>query len=153
VPVPTDGEHRLGEAWYRGPVILSWDDVRYDATHPRDGRNLVFQLDMLDGVVDGTPPLDTPEESRRWRDVMTSEYQQLVRASKEGRATLLDKYGATNEGEFFAVATECFFERPAAMEKRHPKLYEVLRDYYHQDPAARCVSGVCDSNSDARHPG
>jgi Mlc titration factor MtfA (ptsG expression regulator) len=50
----------------------------------------------------------------------------------------LDQYGTTNEGEFFAVATECFFERPVPLAQRHKRLYEILRDYYHQDPAARC---------------
>jgi Mlc titration factor MtfA (ptsG expression regulator) len=69
---------------------------------------------------------------------MTAEYTALVEASVEGRATLLDQYGATNEGEFFAVATECFFDKPVAMAERHPKLYELLREYYRQDPAKRC---------------
>jgi Mlc titration factor MtfA (ptsG expression regulator) len=139
------GEGRLGEAWYRGPVILAWDEVRYDAQNPGQGQNLVFhefahQLDMLDGQIDGTPPLETPEQYQRWREVMTAEYEQLIRASELGRATLLDQYGTTDEGEFFAVATECFFERPVALQRRHPRLYEILRDYYHQDPAARCTA-------------
>jgi Mlc titration factor MtfA (ptsG expression regulator) len=139
------GQARLGEAWYRGPVILSWEEVRHEARHLGEGHNLVFhefahQLDMLNGVVDGTPLLETPEQYHKWREVMTAEYQQLVQASEQGRATLLDQYGTTNEGEFFAVATECFFERPVALARRHPRLYEVLRDYYHQDPAARCTA-------------
>jgi Mlc titration factor MtfA (ptsG expression regulator) len=140
-----EDEARLGEAWYRGPVILSWEDVRYEARHPWQGRNLVFhefahQLDMLDGVINGTPPLGSPEQYRRWQEVMTAEYQRLIHESEHGRATLLDEYGTTNEGEFFAVATECFFERPAEMARRHPQLYEVLRGYYRQDPATRYAS-------------
>ncbi|MFN4259861.1 MAG: zinc-dependent peptidase [Gemmataceae bacterium] len=140
-----DGAGNLGESWYRGPVILSWADVLADGQHPGGGRNLVFhefahQLDMLDGLIDGTPPLETPEQYDRWRQVMTSEYQKLIEASLHGRATLLDQYGTTNEGEFFAVATECFFDKPVQMQRRHPQLYDILRDYYHQDPAARVAA-------------
>ncbi len=135
---------RLGEAHYRGPVILSWDEVLADGRHPSAGKNLVFhefahQLDMLDGVIDGTPPLRDRDQYRRWQKVMTAEYQRLIEASAEGRATLLDKYGTVNEGEFFAVATECFFDKPVALARRHPPLYDLLREYYGQDPAARCA--------------
>jgi hypothetical protein len=135
---------RLGEAHYRGPVILAWSEVLEDGRHPNHGKNLVFhefahQLDMLDGVVNGTPPLRDREAYRRWQQVMTAEYRRLIEASEHGRATLLDQYGTTNEGEFFAVATECFFDRPLPMKQRHPQLYDLLRDYYRQDPAARCA--------------
>jgi Mlc titration factor MtfA (ptsG expression regulator) len=138
---------RLGEAHYRGPVVLSWADVVYDSRHPSHGKNLVFhefahQLDMLDGVINGTPPLRTGEQTERWKDVMTQEYEALKRASAQGRATLLDDYGATNEGEFFAVATECFFDRPVEMARVHPRLYELLRDYFRQDPARRCAKQI-----------
>lgn len=144
--VPVHPSGRLGEAWYRGPVILSWSDAYHEGRHPREGHNVVFhefahQLDMLDGVINGTPPLRDAEQARRWREVMTAEYQALIRASEEGRATLLDQYGTTNEGEFFAVCTECFFDRPVEMAQRHPRLYDLLRDYYRQDPAARCAGG------------
>lgn len=138
-------EARSGEAWYRGPVVLSWADVQYDGRHPQYGRNLVFhelahQLDMLDGWIDGTPPLKNQEQYDRWRRVMTKEYQRLVRSAENGRPTLLDHYGATNEAEFFAVATECFFTQPLEMVQRHPVLYDLLREYYHQDPARRLHS-------------
>jgi Mlc titration factor MtfA (ptsG expression regulator) len=137
---------RLGEAHYRGPVILSWADVLEEGRHPERGDNVVYhefahQLDMLNGLIDGTPPLETPEQYRRWREVMSAEYRKLIDASAHGRATLLDQYGTKDEGEFFAVATECFFDRPVELARRHPRLYEVLRDYYHQDPAARSGHG------------
>jgi Mlc titration factor MtfA (ptsG expression regulator) len=133
---------RLGEAHYRGPVILSWAEVLADGRHPRGGRNLVFhefahQLDMLDGIINGTPPLRDRAQARRWHDVMTAEYQRLIEASEQGRATLLDQYGTVDEAEFFAVATECFFDKPVPMVQRHPQLYDLLREYYRQDPAAR----------------
>jgi Mlc titration factor MtfA (ptsG expression regulator) len=141
-PVQPEGEARLGEAWYRGPVILSWADVQKDGREPQAGHNLVVhefahQLDMLDGVINGTPPLGSAAERARWKEVMTAEYRRLVEECGRGRATLLDQYGATDEAEFFAVATECFFDRPAPMRQRHPQLYDLLRDYYYQDPAAR----------------
>jgi Mlc titration factor MtfA (ptsG expression regulator) len=132
----------LGEAHYRGPVILSWQEVLHDARQPGAGRNLVIhefahQLDMLDGAIDGTPPLRSRKEYRRWHKVMTAEYNQLTAEAEEGRATLLDDYGATDVGEFFAVATECFFDRPRELAEQHPRLYGLLRDYFRQDPAIR----------------
>jgi Mlc titration factor MtfA (ptsG expression regulator) len=133
---------RLGEAWYRGPVVLSWDTASHDGRHMGDGKNVVFhefahQLDMLDRSIDGTPPLRSREQYQRWREVMSAEFQRLVEASDRGEATLFDQYGATDPAEFFAVATECYFERPIDMLKRHPRMYEVMREYYGQDTAAR----------------
>jgi MtfA peptidase len=93
---------------------------------------------MLTGAADGMPPLEGVERQCRWLEVMTDEYQRLGDAVEHGEATLLDPYGATHPAEFFAVASECFFVRPLVLERRHPALYEVLRDYYRQDPAARC---------------
>jgi Mlc titration factor MtfA (ptsG expression regulator) len=138
------GQARLGEAHYRGPVVLSWAEVLDDGRHPRRGKNLVFhefahQLDMLDGIIDGTPPLRDRAQYRRWQEVMTAEYRRLIDDAEHGRPTLLDEYGTVNEGEFFAVATECFFDRPVDMQRRHPRLYELLRDYFRQDPAQRCA--------------
>lgn len=132
---------REGEAWYRGPVILSWDDVLAGGRGKNDGHNLVFhefahQLDMLNGhVVDGIPPLDSLAQQHRWTEVVTKHYQQLVDDCRHGHDTLLDCYGATSMGELFAVATEVFFQRPRALRQRHAELYKVLRQYYRQDPA------------------
>jgi MtfA peptidase len=136
---------RLGEAHYRGPVILAWEEVLKDGPQPATGHNLVYhefahQLDFLDGVIDGTPPLKDAAQAKRWHDVMTEEYQRLIRESEIGKATLLDEYGTTNEAEFFAVATECFFNQPGALAQRHPRLYDLLREYFQQDPAARCAN-------------
>jgi Mlc titration factor MtfA (ptsG expression regulator) len=134
---------RLGEAWHRGPVVLSWPDVLRGGRNPGSGRNLVFhefahQLDMLNGRhVDGTPPLDSAELTERWRTIVSREYQQLQVDCRYGRSRLLDCYGATNPGEFFAVATETFFQQPVRMRRRHPELFQVLCDYFRQDPAER----------------
>lgn len=137
---------RQGEAWYRGPVVLSWADALAGARHRTRGDNLVLhefahQLDMQNGrMVDGTPPLESAEKYRRWQEVLSSEYERLIRDCERGHPTVLDCYGTTNVGEFFAVATERFFERPGKLAARHPDLYEIFRDYYRQDPAEREAS-------------
>jgi Mlc titration factor MtfA (ptsG expression regulator) len=136
------GVPALGQAWYRGPVLLAWDEALRDGRHDREGRNVVHhefahQLDFLGEWPDRSGRPWSRSRLQRWRRVMREEYEALVEASEQGRATLLDQYGATAPTEFFAVATECFFSRPEALEGRHPRLYEVLRDYYGQDPAAR----------------
>jgi Mlc titration factor MtfA (ptsG expression regulator) len=92
---------------------------------------------MRDRSVDGTPVLRSPEQYRRWVDVMTREFTALQEAADHGRRTLLNPYGCEDEAEFFAVATESFFEQPLALRRHHPELYEVLAGYYLQDPAAR----------------
>jgi Mlc titration factor MtfA (ptsG expression regulator) len=132
----------LGEAWHHGTVILAWDAVLAGGRNPRDGRNVVLhefahQLDYLDGFANGAPPLRDRAQYRKWHEVMTAEYAQLVSESEHGRPKVLDAYGATNPAEFFAVATECFFEKPVQMRRRHPQLYEILKEYFCQDTAAR----------------
>jgi Mlc titration factor MtfA (ptsG expression regulator) len=140
--VDEEDEVIFGEAWHRGPIVLSWADVRKAGRRTQAGRNLVIHefahhLDGLDGWVDGVPPLATGDERRRWKEVTEMEYRRLVHSARHGRATLLDQYGASNRAEFFAVASECFFEQSASLRRRHPDLYEVLMSFYRQDPAAR----------------
>jgi MtfA peptidase len=131
---------RLGEAWYRGPVILSWTEALASARRENHGRNVVFhefahQLDMLNGrFVDGTPPMESTKQLRRWTETMKQEYERLVADCEHGRPTVFDYYGATSIVEFFAVATEAFFERSSAMQARHPALYETFQEFYRQDP-------------------
>jgi Mlc titration factor MtfA (ptsG expression regulator) len=131
---------RLGEAHYRGPIILSWSEICQNALAPGYGQNLAFhefahQLDMLNGAFDGTPSLPNDELAQRWADLMDKEFRRLQAAERRGRDTLLDPYGATDPAEFFAVVTECFFDAPRAMQREYPPLYQLFRDYYRQDPA------------------
>ncbi|HRW37975.1 MAG: zinc-dependent peptidase [Acidimicrobiales bacterium] len=119
-----------------GPIVLAWDEVAWDVRHPRRGRNVVLhefahKLDMQDGVVDGTPLLLDPALGQRWVEVCTRTFHELER---EG-SPVLDDYGTVDAGEFFAVATEAFFCRPAKLREHHPDLYEVFAAYYRQDPA------------------
>lgn len=132
----------LGTAHHRGPVVLSWRSARQGGRDADDGRNLVYhefahKLDMLDGTVDGTPPLPDDRAYRTWFEVMTAHYERLQHAAETGRRTVLDKYGATNVAEFFAVATETFFEKSRQLRERHPDLYGALQMFYRQDPAGR----------------
>jgi hypothetical protein len=132
----------LGEAWLTGPVIVSWADARDGASNPTDGHNVVYhefahKLDLRDGSADGVPRLTDDAQYENWARVMSAEYADLVQKARRGRKSLLDPYGAVNAGEFFAVATECFFEKSDRMRTTHPDLYEVLRGFYRQDPAAR----------------
>lgn len=133
-------EARLGEAWYRGPVILSWPEVLEGGRSSNGGHNLVFhefahQLDMIgDPSADGEPPMPDTETAEYWREVIPEEFERLRRACSGGVPTLLDCYGATSPAEFFSVASEVFFQRPAAMRVRHPELYEALHRFYRLDP-------------------
>ncbi|MBN2492912.1 MAG: zinc-dependent peptidase [Planctomycetes bacterium] len=131
----------FGEAWPRGPVVLSWRHVVAGGADPADGLNVVLhefahQLDGLDGEMTGTPPLGSRRELERWREVAEREYLRLVNRAERGQVSLLDQYGAANRAEFFAVTTECFFERPLELAAQHPELYALFRDFYRQDPAA-----------------
>ncbi len=146
-PAPEPGIRRIGvtasgTAHFRGPVALSWADALAGGRNAADGRNVVLhefahKLDMVDDLVDGTPPLRKTADYRRWREVMTTEYLRLRSDADHGRATLLNTYGAQSPPEFFAVCTECFFERPRAMREKHPELYAVLQEYFRQDTADR----------------
>jgi len=132
----------LGEARLHGPVLLVWDAVKLNARHPDRGHDVVYhefahKLDMLDGAVDGTPPLASRQAIARWTEVCGSEYKDLRASLRLNKKSFLNAYAATNEAEFFAVATEQFFNMPSAMLKAEPELYSVLRDFYQQDTAAR----------------
>ncbi len=129
-----------GQAVYGGPIILSWDAAAGGAMNPDDGSNVVFHefahaLDGLDRTFDGTPPLGSRDQLDRWIAVMTEHYQSLVGKVQAGRRSVLDGYGATNPAEFFAVATEAFFEKPDVLRRKLPDLYDVLCAFYRQDPA------------------
>jgi MtfA peptidase len=123
-------------------VILTWDAVRRSGRHPELGHNVVYhefahKLDMLDGAVDGVPPLRDKAEYERWERVCKDEYERLRALSDAGREGVLDPYGSTDEAEFFAVVTEAFFDTPIELTEEHPALYEVLSAFYRQDPAGR----------------
>ena len=131
---------RLGESWLQGTVVLSWDAATRGAANIRDGRNVVFhefahRLDQQDGVADGVPAALPASSIQTWAAVVGKHQERLKRARKCFRRTVLQKYGATNRAEFFAVATEAFFEKPQQLRKKAPDLYVELVEFYGRDPA------------------
>ncbi|MFK5955101.1 MAG: M90 family metallopeptidase [Planctomycetota bacterium] len=135
-------EHtNLGEAWPNGPIVLAWDHAYQGGRNPNDGQNTVFhefahKLDMLDGITDGIPPLTQDHEENDWRQRMSAAALRHAEMVQRGTPTFLDAYGATNPAEFFAVATEMFFERPQDLSKLEAEVYALLKTFYRQDPAA-----------------
>lgn len=130
---------RLGESWSNGTVILAWDSVTSGARNVYDGRNVTFhefahQLDQENDQSDGVPFLHASQAYHTWAEVLNDGFEKLIEKAERGKRSVMDHYGATNRAEYFAVATECFFEKPRQMKKKHPKLYQVLKDYYRQDP-------------------
>ena len=132
-------EVHLGESWNNGTLVLSWCDVTRTSHDMRDGHNLVLhefahQLDQEDGVGDGVPILEQRSKYFHWAEVLDKEYQHLVAMTRKGHRDVLQAYGATNPAEFFAVATEAFFEKPTPLHRKHPELYQELKDFFRLDP-------------------
>jgi len=140
---PDEGDVAIdGEAFEGGPVIIIWDAVLRGGRRPGSGSNVVFhefahKLDMLDGVSDGTPPLGSRTQYAEWSRTCSREFARLKREAGKGKNPFLDPYGAADEAEFFAVATEQFFDRPHALRGQAPDLYGVLKGFFNQDPAGR----------------
>lgn len=135
-------EVRLGESWDRGVVVLAWSASKHGAANIQDGKNVVLhefahQLDQELGDADGAPELPSGMSYAGWAKALGKEYEHLRDNAAEGRMTFMDLYGATNPAEFFAVATEYFFEKPRQMKQRKPELYAQMAAYYRQDPVAR----------------
>jgi Mlc titration factor MtfA (ptsG expression regulator) len=132
---------RLGESWHNGPVVLAWDSIAHAAAGVHQGHNVVIhefahQLDQEDGEMNGTPLLDSPSAYKTWAEIFEDEYEKLCDAVEYHQYTILDDYGTTDPAEFFAVATEAFFEKPSLLHQYNPRLYEELEKYYKLDPAA-----------------
>ena len=129
-----------GESWSQGQVILSWQDTVEGAAIPDDAHNVVIhefahQLDQETGSANGAPNLPGPARYRRWSRVMTEAFMQLQdEAHRHDAESLFDHYGATNPAEFFAVASETFFERPGPLAAKYPILYHELCDFYRVNP-------------------
>ena len=146
---PVELEHPIiGQAFQQGPLIIIWDAALHDGRHPESGHNVIYhefahKLDMLDGAADGTPPLRDRAEYRDWVLTCSREYLRLKHDTEKGKKSFLNAYGATSEAEFFAVATEQFFNQPRLMIEHAPDLYRVLQEYYRQDPAKRVL---CDGD-------
>ena len=135
---------RLGEAWNGSlPVVLSWQSAREGGQNAVDGHNVVLhefahKLDMQSGgTANGVPHLPDSDAYDAWAEALSVEYEALQHDAEKNHKSFLDHYGATNEAEFFAVATEAFFEKPVKMRDQHAALYQAFMGFYEQDTAAR----------------
>jgi Mlc titration factor MtfA (ptsG expression regulator) len=135
-----EGEEILsGEAMPGGPVMLSWRDVAEAGESALDGYNVVIHefvhvIDLRDGVADGVPPLPDRAARERWLAVMQREHAALCAAVEAEQPTWLDPYAASGLEEFFAVTAETFFVAPHDLHEGHPAVYELLREFFQQDP-------------------
>ena len=134
-------EELSGEAMHGGPVMLSWRDVAESGESAEFGYNVVIHefahvLDMRDGLADGVPPLADRAAREAWLQVLEAEYAAFCACVDADQDTLLDPYAAEAIEEFFAVACEVFFVAPRDLLSEHPPLYDLLRDFFRQDPAA-----------------
>jgi Mlc titration factor MtfA (ptsG expression regulator) len=135
---PDSDDVILGEAQQWGTVVLSWDAVLDGMANGRDGHDTALHefahvLDVADGAFDGTPELHRFGDYRTWARVMRKEFLKL-RHDVPRRRTVLREYGATDEAEFFAVASETFFEKPQQLKEKAPELYEELSRFYRVEP-------------------
>jgi Mlc titration factor MtfA (ptsG expression regulator) len=125
-----------GEAMPGGPVVISWDAAAYDPHINVVIHEFAHKLDMLNGEADGFPPLHPGMDRSAWKHAFEEAYEGFCDAVERGSDTWLDPYAAEHLSEFFAVVSEAFFEQPHETKRRYPNVYEQLRLFYRQDPAA-----------------
>jgi Mlc titration factor MtfA (ptsG expression regulator) len=132
---------RAGESWHRGPIVLSWSNVLQGAVNAGDGYNVVLhefahKLDEENSGTNGQPILHAAGHYQQWAKVLGREYRSFADRVSQRKNKVIDEYGLTSPAEFFAVCTESFFEKAAAMQRRLPDLYEQLQKFYAVDPAS-----------------
>ena len=137
--VTHDEQTLLGESWEDDRVILAWDHVKRRSADAEPGHDVVLhefahQLDSESGSTNGAPYLASRARYARWSAVFLREFALLQQAARRQEAGVIDPYGASSPAEFFAVATEAFFENPVALGQQHPALFAALREYYCVDP-------------------
>ncbi len=126
-----------GESMPGGPVVLSWDAAVHDPWTNVVIHEFAHKLDMLNGPADGRPPLQPGMDPTAWAAAFKEAYEGFCAALDRGRDTWLDPYAAEHPSEFFAVISEKFFEDPKETRRRYPDVYDQLKAFYRQDPAAR----------------
>lgn len=136
----TGDDELSGEAWDAGPLILSWADVCADLDDPASGccvavHEMAHKLDMLDGVIDGTPPLPR-EWQRAWARDFQSAYDSFTADVEAGRETAIDPYAAEATDEFFAVCSEYHFSAPQLLRAEMPAVAAHLERFYGASPFA-----------------
>jgi len=132
---------RAGESWVRGPIVLSWANTINGSLNAEDGHNVVIhefahKLDEQSGHMNGLPVLSNTSQYNAWNKVLSEEFNALHERARQGDNRVLDAYGTVSPAEFFAVASESFFEKPAQMQQRLPELYEQLQTFYNLNPVS-----------------
>jgi Mlc titration factor MtfA (ptsG expression regulator) len=133
-------EVHIGESWNKGPVVLSWEDVK--ASGRADGFNVVIheaahRLDLLDGAINGRPALHRGMNPQRWKETFSAAYTNLTWRIARGLPSAINAYALENPGEFFAVLSEIFFELPRVLVSEYPRVYDLMKEFYRQDPFRR----------------
>ncbi|MEO8029624.1 MAG: zinc-dependent peptidase [Gemmatimonadota bacterium] len=145
------GQPIAGEAWKTGTVVVSWGAALQGGVNPSDGHNTILHefAHILDFRAGLTAPIDleirrydpillstasTPSTREVWHKLISDNYTRFCAQLEANQPSVIDDYGATNESEFFAVATEVFFEKPAELMAQYPELYAGLKFFYRQDP-------------------
>ena len=133
-----------GEAWLRGPVILSWSSICESGPHSRQGHasnvvihELAHKLDMLRDGANGAPPMHPDMRAGEWHEIFSAAFGRLQNDENHGRSLPIDGYALTNPAEFFAVCSESFFEAPENLQQKMPEVYRLLCQFYRQQPAGR----------------
>jgi len=139
--VHSKGPGLSGEAWLRGPVILSWKTICETSTKNPHGKanNVVIhefahKLDMLRDGANGAPPMHPDMSSGEWHDVFTAAWNRLQKDKKHHHSLPLIDYALTSPAEFFAVCSETFFEIPEVMKDKMPEVFRLLCQFYRQQP-------------------
>jgi MtfA peptidase len=139
-------EELSGEAMHGGPVMLAWRDVDEAGESAAEGYNVVIHefahvIDMRGGVTAGFDSADPQSERGRWLLALVDEYENFAERVDADEETFLDPYGAEAIEEFFAVSAEAFFVAPDALVAEHPRLYELLAEFFRQDPVRQKEEG------------
>lgn len=138
-----------GEAWARGPVILSWDAVYKSGPNASNGQasnvvihELAHKLDMLRDGANGAPPMHPEMAAGEWHEIFTAAWNRLEKDLHQNQSLPINDYGMTNPAEFFAVCSETFFESPESMKEQMPEVYRLLCQFYRQQPVPLAISGM-----------
>lgn len=139
--VHAKGPGLSGEAWFRGPVILSWQAVSESGAHTAAGKasnvvihELAHKLDMLRDGANGAPPMHPDMRAGEWHTIFTAAWDRLQNDLHRDRPLPINDYGLTSPAEFFAVCSETFFEAPKHMQEQMPEVYRLLCQFYRQQP-------------------
>lgn len=142
IPVIMGEFARAGETIYRGPVIVNWLDLQAAVHSSNSGNHLAIhefahQLDLINSpFADGLPPLPSKIDETRWKTAMQQEFRAARTLVARGNDVLVNHYGLTKESEFFAVASELYFQSPHVLAEFHPNVYPLLMQFYQIDMRA-----------------